>query len=814
MRRPMVLFSLVFVVLVWIGTTVLPVFWVEDYLPKGQVYLYGQINEREYKLQGDERVLVLTINKAHLISEEILHSNAYQILNSTEKVLYLDNLIEKQVEVAYKLPGDVLVYMEQGAQVDSLKIGCSLLVRGTASNFKQATNHGEFDMKKYYQILGIAASVREAQVECLGNVYKPFRERLFSFREYCGMLFDVYLSNQDAAIMKSILLGMKGDLTEEIKDVYKRSGIIHILAISGLHISLIGGGVYKLLRKMCVPIPVAACGGMTIVCIFCCMSGMGVSTVRAMCMFLLQMIAHMVGRTYDLLTGVCIAAIFILIEQPLYIYHSGFLLSFGAVLSIAILLPIFPKKYKLLEGLGVSLSIFFGTLPIQLMIYYQITPLSNLLNLVIIPFMAFLMLAGMLYLAFGSVILRMAIPSGYVIHFILKWFEMASRMTLKIPGQTWIIGKPYWWQVIVYLFLVGISRVLWEILSSKEEQLKVKLEKTPERKSSEQNFVEAPGRMYAWMKRFVYILILIACFILLWRPNREMQLHMVDVGQGDCFYISDGHGTHIMIDGGSSSKKKVGIYQIEPCLKYYGASKLDCIFLSHLDEDHYNGVLELIERTDEGGVNIQRLCIPKVIQQIKGETYEELIALCDAHNVTVDTIQEGDVWNLGSLCLECIYPDGVYEGTKEDTNENSMVLLLHSGEKTSTSNIKEGRSKKEEISSRIYALFTGDLEGDGERMVTSMLQKKLGRTDTIPILKVAHHGSKNSTAEELLNVMQPKIALISAGKGNRYGHPHQETLSKLENKEVGIYRTDESGEITIRFHGDGVLMESYLENEK
>ena len=287
--------------------------------------------------------------------------------------------------------------------------------------------------------------------------------------------------------------------------------------------------------------------------------------------------------------------------------------------------------------------------------------------------------------------------------------------------------------------------------------------------------------------------VVLAVTVLCLRFSMGLEITALDVGQGDCIYLSEGGNSHYLIDGGSSDKSDVGKYQIVPFLKYRGVSRLDAVFVTHPDSDHENGIRGMLENYEENGIRIAMLLMPDVADESKNENYLTLQSLAEDRGIPVRFVHEGQRIDGGGLTFLCIHPSEGY--LCGDVNAYSTVLTLtYSG---------------------FSALFTGDLEGEGESLVMERLaQMKTGTERILPesftLLKVAHHGSRNSTPEEFLELTDPRIALISAGRDNSYGHPHRETMERLAGQGCRIFQTPESGAVTIRVRGDRVYVEEYI----
>ncbi len=535
-------------------------------------------------------------------------------------------------------------------------------------------------------------------------------------------------------------------------------------------------GFHKLLHKMRVPdtVNIILCAGF----MYCygTMTGMGISIFRAYIMFVMHLFAKMIGRTYDLLTALTVAALMALVQQPLYLQHSGFLFSFGAICGIGIFLPAASENLfgrGRLEKMAVSgAAISIATLPVYLGFYYEFPPYSVLLNLLVIPCMTFLLLGGLLSMGLAALFLPMGAVTAYPVHFMLEIYEKLCHIGLSLPGSKWITGCPQPWQILLFFGILA-ALLVWNSRLPK---------------------------LYFWQGAACALLVLTI------RLPKGLEITMVDVGQGDCIYLTEDSGIHMLIDGGSSDNQKVADYQMTPYLKHEGVSHLDAVVVTHPDGDHVSGICTLLNETKTNGISIGVLYLPDVGAAGRNEQYHELEYLAMQSGIPVCYIGKGDILQCGKVMLTCLHPQKGWN--MEDSNAYSTVLYLTYGTFT--------------------ALFTGDLEGEGEKMVLEEIRKTEKKENgeiirnienagsiwkesvDITLLKVAHHGSRNSTTKDFLDTVNPRIALISAGRNNRYGHPHEELLERLAERDCLIYRTQESGAITVRVNGGKVKVEEYL----
>lgn len=292
-------------------------------------------------------------------------------------------------------------------------------------------------------------------------------------------------------------------------------------------------------------------------------------------------------------------------------------------------------------------------------------------------------------------------------------------------------------------------------------------------------------------------------FLILGVPQNKiagLQVTMLDVGQGDGIFIRTPGGAAYLIDGGSSDVKNVGKYRLEPYLKSQGIGALDGVFVSHGDADHMNGILEMLKRQDVG-IKIHRLILPPV--SFWDENLKNLAKSAQLYGTKVCMIQRGQSISekkRGSdFRIICLGPETESKKEIKPGNEASMVLGVEY--------------------EKLHVLLTGDVEGTGEEALTEYLRHierhidaDKGKNMQWNVLKVAHHGSKNSTKDAFLEVVHPAYALISAGENNRYGHPHKETIERLDKSGSKYFQTAKCGAVTIREKKEKAWLTQTLKN--
>lgn len=642
---------------------------------------------------------------------------------------------------------------------DTHSIGENLIIEGKISLWKNARNEGNFDAKSFYHAKGIAFQIKDSKVLVAYGKPCKWKESLYQWKKQIRNVYQTQLPEYEGGILTTMVLGDKSLLDAEVKKAYQIVGISHILAISGLHISIIGMMSFKLFRRLRMGYPGAAvCSGVLLIS-YGEMVGSGASVFRAVCMFLLMIAAQTAGRSYDSLNALGFAGVCLLIENPGLLFYAGFQLSFGAVLGVVLLGRIVKENTKghpWLEKVLMGVAIQIATLPIVAWYYYEIPVYAVAVNLLVLPLMGVILLCG---IAGGLIGLRFPGLANYVFlpcQWILVMYQRICDVTKKFPSPIFITGRPAEWKMIVYygillLFIYGYYR-----FRTKEEEQKFSLRK-------------------------VIAGTVTGCFLLLFLffpKHGGFRLDVLDVGQGDGIFLCTDSGYTMFIDGGSTDVSKVGIYRIEPFLKYNGVRRIDYWVVSHTDYDHISGLQEILE-TD---YPIRCLLLAKGIEQ--DTAYEKLVQQARKRGTEIAFLGQGQVLHLGSAKIRALSPGVDVTG---DKNEKSLVLLYE----------EDGFS----------GIFTGDIGAEQEIQI--MEQQKLG---TVDFYKAAHHGSKYSNSEEFLTALKPSIAVISCGENNRYGHPGEEAVAHMKEAGSHIFYTMKGGQIMVRKEKGEFLVTSYLEH--
>lgn len=741
MRRPLCSVCLIFVILIILITEIFPYKYEFSDITVGELVLIeGKVSQKQIKNINGQTIYLIYL-------EQIVSRSDSLADNISDK----DSIIKKLNNTE-----GIICYMSTDSLIPN--IGSTVLVEGKVSTFEVPDNPGEFNAPLYYKINGVDARMFDCKLVAYSENYSVLQEKLFRFKNELCKLIDSCFRKEYRGIAKAILFAMNGELDEDTKELYQRNGMLHILCVSGLHISILGMGLFGLLKRMHLPDMANTVICISLMLLYGVMIGMGTSVFRAILMFAMRLVANLLERTYDLMTAACVGIFCILLEQPLYIYHSGFLLSFLSVVALGAFRPIFPDKIcksdfinKRADSFFSSLTVWLVTLPVYGRYYYEVSVSGLLLNVLILPFVGVVLvlviavcLLGGFYQPFGCVVARLC-------EVILWAFEELFAVFDRVGHTALVLGY-----IPVYkcaLYFVGLTVLL---------------------------FVAEK-----WKKRFVYMGLVALCAFMIIKVPKELTITCLSVGQGDSAVVEYKDLTCV-IDAGSSSENDVSKYTILPFLKYQGVREVDYLFLTHSDADHINGVEELL-RQSRLGIRIKRLVVTDAEML---DEYGNIVAVATEQGVPIYEMNQGTLIVSGDLKIECLGPGNrLLDRVGQSNNETSMVLLLEKGE--------------------FQMLFTGDMEGLGEQEIIEILKKRKV-TDNM-VLKVAHHGSKNSTSEEFLSVLMPQVSIISCGINNRYGHPHEETVERLEGIVTEIFYTMESGQITLQIEEGRITVDEYRE---
>ena len=584
----------------------------------------------------------------------------------------------------------------------------------------------------------------------------------------------------EAGILEAMLFGEKRKLSGDIKELYQAAGISHVLVISGLHISLLALAVAGVLRRLGFPMPVWVILSVGVLAGYGILIGQPTTAVRALLMFFVLQGARLLGRSYDLLSALAFAGILMLLDNPDLILDGGCRLSFCAVIGVGwyvseknkIFRSIGEKEKRknrgkggkgsnagaILENIRAGWYLWLFTLPVMLDTFYQVSVVGILWNLVAIPLLPVIIASGGLGVVLAGWNIFLGSLAGSPAYGMLQLYQEIGNISEKLPVGMWTPGQPSKPVIAGYYLVIFLLVLVEKQLIKREKRWKIR-------------------KIFPGMELCSMLLLL----LLMAHPWQQREkITFLDVGQGDASLLQSG-GQTLLLDGGSTSQKNVGIYVILPYIKQQGISCLEAVVLTHTDQDHINGVIEVLEEGKKGWLTVKNLMYPYWMEGT--EQGKQLKKLAEEAGASCRKIRAGDRLTIGKAEAVVLYPK---EQEKiAEPNAGSLVLFWK----------WEG----------VRAMFTGDLPEEKERELLQNLP-------ACEILQVGHHGSATSTCREFLEQVQPSLAVISCAMKNRYGHPSPDTVDRLKKTGCEIRYTMRSGAITIRKRGREILVTEYLEH--
>lgn len=751
--------------------------------------VFGKKRRRQMLIRGALCILLFFAGRGRYLQEQEFRIQYRPYLKEDMQLLVQGKLSGKQIrnnqyiyeltscvigrglnETSQKVPvscNRILIYSDS----DVASIGEILVLDGTVELWNSAVNEGNFDEKSFYEARKTDFKLKDIEVLGVYGKESRWREGLWKLRLRLKEVYQNRMEPEAGGILTTMVLGDKELLSEETKRLYQVGGLSHIMAISGLHISVIGMSLYRILRKMGMGYGSAGILAGGILYGYGTMVGMGTSVQRSIVMFLLLLAAQVVGRSYDTLNSLGIAALLLLWKNPYLLWDAGFRFSFAAIIGVVWVggcVSFSPTRLgKWGEKLFVSAAIQLTTLPLAAWYYYEIPLYAILMNLLILPVMGILLSLGIA----GGFAGLLSQKAAWVLLFpcekLLSWSSFLCGRCSEFPGAMWITGRPGVGRLVLYYGLL-VAFTLWAYRRKKD--------KIAQKTGADTEDAGTKGRKNVSMEIAVAAGILL--FIVLCAPLREgFEIDILDVGQGDGSFLRTGQGYTVFVDGGSSNVGKVGKYRILPFLKYKGVRYIDYWFVSHTDEDHISGLRELLKE----GYEIRHLVFARGIQP--DEVLEELLTLAEREGTEILYVNAGDILHLGAAKLRVISPAA--EMDNEDKNAFSLVVCYEEGD--------------------FSGIFTGDIGASEERLLTES-----GELAPVIFYKAAHHGSNYSNSEEFLAVLNPRVATVSCGAKNRYGHPGEEAVRHIEEAGGEIFYTMESGQIKLTREGENLIVQKYL----
>ena len=676
-----------------------------------------------------------------------------KISQDDHKIYHLTYIVDVQsVKIAQEqkaTSGKIYLYKQQKDLTNLAQINDTISASGKVRLIRGYHNPGLINRELMAQEQGISASLSasKAPIKIItkDTSFSILKLSVQIRQKVLNSLKDI-MPEDNANTIYAMLFGGYNDIDQELLDAFATTGIIHILSVSGSHISLLIGFILSLGNLVKLPQKISLVILISVIVFYAILCGCVPPVIRASVMGLLSAIALNFNRQYQAANLLSITALIMLLLEPLLLFHISFQLSFASTAGLIYVMPILVQKFAFLprfiaDNLALTLSAQIMAFPLIAWYFNSLSLSSLLANLIIMPPLEFVIILGLL-----GTMLNICLP---FIHFLQQilfvfasvLFDFAGDLTLYLA--TIPFAKIY---VPTIPFALVICYYLCIFFCLKKFKLLIAYKKTI----------------------LIAICLMLGANIYVYHTNEDMQIHFIDVGQGDAMLIITPHKRAIMLDTGGSvnSDFDLGKRVDLPYLRHYGVTQLDYLILSHSDADHAGGAKTILAE-----IPVNHL----IIADEDLTNYAKILQLPLQSNILQNAIVAKDnlQFTVDGINFSFLNPKTF---AAKSSNEASNVLKL------SYRNFS--------------ALFTGDLTTAGEQALLST-QADLNAT----ILKVAHHGSKTSSSEEFLNAVRPQFAIISAGKYNSFGHPHEEVLTRLNELPTKILRTDLCGAIV--FTSDG-----------
>jgi competence protein ComEC len=648
-----------------------------------------------------------------------------------------------------------------------------------------------FDYRAYLKRQGIYTTMYYPYVELVSEEQGPQPwQALYSFRHRLGEVLSQSLPEPEGSMARAIILGLRHDIPPSIYKDFQHSGTAHLLAISGLHMSIIAGIILsasvRLFGKRRPTYFIATLG---VLWLYATLAGMSPSVMRAAIMISIYLLGAHLGRQRSGLTAVTFAAAVMVAVDPDILWQVGFQLSFSAVLGLILIAP--PLKdlcsrtrapRLFVDSFAYSMGAISATLP--LVVYYFgyvslwslfATFFATLALPAIIVLTALVAFIGLFWLPAARVI-------GWVDWLLLKYTVTVVQGFAAIPHAAVEIAQVKAWLVWTYYGLLAV--IMW--LGSKIKRL---LNIQP----SESDFIVIAPPMPApakWIIATLSIFAVLAWVAVFTAPDTgKLQVSVLDIGQGDAILVKSPTNQYILIDGGPTPE--LACLRLGEELPFWEHS-IDMMVLTHGHDDHVGGLVEVLRRYDVKQILYSDLYpVEKtVIGEFDGKVappYEEFCKIITEKGLIYTEARVGQRIDLGGgATMEVLNPSSdLLEGTDSDIDNNSVVLRVAMGE--------------------ISFLLTGDLYWDGE---LHLVCERSALDSTV--LKACHHGSKSSSRQYFLDAVSPYAAAMSYGAGNRFSHPGEDVVQRLNTSAGGelVFATAERGTITFTTDGERLWVET------
>jgi len=645
--------------------------------------------------------------------------------------------------------------------------GDVLKIKGKLEKPIRQKNFGEFDYELYLAREKIFTYLNIWQGKDIQKIGEDDSNFLVSFslsaRDKIKEITKQTLPPPCNYLLIGMLLGEKSFIPPHLKEVFAEAGIMHILAVSGLHVGIIAMALLAFLSILQLPKKLKLLTLILILIIYASITGFRPSVLRATIMFILLIGGKLINRNRNLNISLSFAAFLILLLNPLILYDAGFLLSFIVTFFIINLSPILQELFSKIvvwikNPLAVSTAAWIGIFPLSAYFFSKVSIISIVSNIFIIPLTGIAVILGFVTFFIGLVSISLAGITANINYLMLSLITLVAKSFSLLPFAFIYVAQPSIMVIaLYYLTVFFIIEIFYKKILSRKIKKKATL--------------------------IVLSVILLIIIVQVFYPADNLKVNFINVGEGDCILIEAPNKINILIDGGGTPQSDfdVGSKIVIPYLRRKGINKINLLVLTHPHLDHLEGLLPVIREFRVDMVLDSGLICDS-------SEYKEFISIIQKKGIPYHQAKAGDNFifsnNLEIFLLNPLYDSDFYN--EFDFNNASIVVKL--------------------FYKNADFLFTGDIEEATEKKL--LVWQNILQSD---ILKVGHHGSETSTNLEFLDKVNPSIAVITVGK-NHFGHPSQKIIERLKDRNIQIYRTDENGTIIIRTNGQEYWIRTLREN--
>jgi competence protein ComEC len=693
-----------------------------------------------------------------------------------------DTLVQMEVEIdsvnAVPVQGTILLFAPLYPQYhygDSLKIFGKLQ---TAPQFP------EFDYQAYLNKQGITATMLNPQIEVTSTGQgSAILASIYSLRDRLSRVLSTILPEPQASLAQGIVLGIRSSIPDDVKNQLSVSGTAHLLAISGINLSILAGilialGIRLWGRRHYYYIWLA----LSVIWFYTVLTGWQPPVIRASIMASVFLFAELLGRQKYALPALALSAAIMIGLDPQVLWNISFQLSFLAMVGLIYITPLFQSLWQkwvidkfaednlavrlttpLAESFCVTLGATIAVWPLIAFNFNIVSLIGPLATFLIGPVLAPIILLGALAALLGIFLHPLGQFLGWILWVFLSYMLVLVKFLAGLPAAALNTGNIPLYLVQIYFLLLAIAIVItanWPKCSPVFKLFKEHL--IPSMDNTARILAKVP-RKYILIPLLLIALLTTSAAISM--PDQYLHVSFLDVGEGDATLIQSA-GQNILIDGGPSPQA-IG-KELSQKLPFWERT-IDLVILSHPHLDHLAGLIEVINR-----YHVKAILAPEVVENTAA--YKEWMNLIKSKNIPLSYAVRGQQIKLSNgAILEILNPQSSAIASDETDIENLGIVL------------------KVAYGSRSW-LLTADIFSETESL---LVKERLGLS--CDVLKVSHHGSKTSSSADFLRAAHPQTAVISCGAGNLFGHPQAAILDRL--KDASIYRTDLSG--NIEFTSDG-----------